>query len=502
MAADEEEFRRVPEGRGRNLSVESGEIFDGIAEFLKIPCSKNAEYSAHCRRFLTQFPLQNLFPLLLMEYSSKRTAQAIEQIFFSPLGPHLMRSEKVVEFVLQGLNSSDEEILPIVSLNTFVAFTTEADFVYLATSPLLTALIGLVQNEEQAEISTKAISIIKSGCQKYSTFCEKFLSQTDLLLDACGPFPLAALVAEVAIMHPKGLKKYRRRGHFADLLTRLKGEDVLVKLSVLKLLEELCESELGYTLVTSSKIMESLVQSLREFSYESSGCLELIDKMAEKSHVYTRSGNWNQIESIPQALYDCLEQEQNDIIRQNTCVTIGWLCTLSSELGKYKEHACKVIQFIFSSNQELKVAALHGISQLLTSKTELSSPESVIQQNILHHLDDHNSTTVAKITKLCENPIDDIRFAAFRLVVELAQQKWGLEFIVQAPGFLEFLTKRNFDSKVALEWRYSALQHMFKNPSKDQYFSETSLQKIDLYLRQGIFYQEPTPVLATKEQGI
>ena len=31
--------------------------------------------------------------------------------------------------------------------------------------------------------------------------------------------------------------------------------------------------------------MESLVQSLRELSYESSGCLELIDKMAEKSHV-------------------------------------------------------------------------------------------------------------------------------------------------------------------------------------------------------------------------
>ena len=60
-------------------------------------------------------------------------------------------------------------------------------------------------------------------------------------------------------------------------------------------------------------------------------------------------------------------------------------------------------------------------------RTELSSPESASQQNILHHLDDHNSTTVAKIAQLCENPIDDIRFAAFRLIVELAQQKWGLE---------------------------------------------------------------------------
>jgi len=484
--------------RAPRLSLESTQIYDAIKEFLEVPVDDN--YSDACATFIGKNPLQVLFPLLWFEDCQEKTAEAIQRIFTTRFGAELFRNEKVVEFVLQGLHS-EHPFLRQLSLSTFKALQTEEDFLYLAKSPLLAALIGLVQKEDQQEESLMAASIIKRGCAAFSVFCESFLSNTDLLLDHTGPFSLAALAAECAIYHPRGLSKYRRRGCFGDLINRLKGEDILIKLNVLKLLEELCDHDLGYILVTSSKIMSAMLTSLREYNYEATGCLQLIGKMAQNMTKFSQSGQWNRVADLPEVLMHCLKDEAPENVKNvdlDAASAIGWICSLPDELPKYEPHAYVIVQWIWIADTPRKSAALGMVSQMLTLKTERNTVASQTQRNILEKMNSEKQNGLHFVCELCQRPIDEIRFPAFQLITELCSQPWGLPLVYSAPGFFEFLTSRAQDSKVGLEWKYSIIQAMVQNPASKEVLSKEHWSQADAYVKQGVIFTPPIPVVGVE----
>jgi len=477
--------------RTARLSLESTQIYDAIKEFLELPLTD--DYDIACANFIAKTPLQLIFPLLWLEECQEKTAEAIQKVFSTRFGASLLREKMVVEFILQGIHSQ-HSFLRLLSLSAFECLQTEEDFVYLSKSPLLPALIGLVQKEDQAEESLKAAGIIKRGCAAFSVFCESFLSNTDLLLDHTGPFSLAALAAECAIFHPRGLSKYRRRGCFGDLVNRLKGEDILIKMNVLKLLEQLCDNDLGYILVTSSKIMSAMLTSLRQYSYEATGCLQLIAKMAQNMKKFSQSGQWHCVTDLPKVLMHCLKEDAPETIQIDAANTIGWICSLPEELPKYEPHAYIVVQWIWQADVARRVSALTMVANMLSLKTDLNTPECQIQRNILEKMNSPKQNGIHFVCELSQRPIDDVRFPAFEFLAELCQQSWGLQFVYSGPGYFEFLTSRMQDTKVGLEWKYSVVQAMIKNPSMKDILSGEHQAQADAYVKQGVVFS-PAPAV-------
>jgi len=482
----------------RKLSVESQDVYVGVKQFLNIPFSRRSGYTSSITTFLKLHDFESIFPLLLHPVKNIRedTAEALRRIFRSSFGSTLMKTKEVTTWVLKGL-SEDIVFLRGLSLDAFEAFQTEADFLYLVKSPLMASLIGCVQSDHVTKM--QAAKIIKEGCRKYSSFTEKFLSNTDLLLNYTGPFELAALVAEVATFHPKGLKKYRRRGCFQDLLSRLRvSEDVLMKLATLQLLEDLSTSDLGYLLVTSSHVVKAISPSITDFSYDCTGCLKFVAKIAEQSHVHDKSGTWNQSPELPGVLLGCFRPAAPSNVSIQICDTIGHLLSMPTETLKYKNHGILVAKRMWTTNQQLKEVVLNSLAAMLTLKTESHSEEYLVQYEILRSADSERSTGFEQIALLCQQPMDEIRFPALRLMSELASQPWGLQYVYMAAGFFEFLTNRTFDSKAALEWKFKVLQNISNNANCETILGENHFNELQTFLKQGPFYNRACAKVVTE----
>lgn len=109
-------------------------------------------------------------------------------------------------------------------------------------------------------------------------------------------------------------------------------------------------------------------------------------------------------------------------------------------------------------------------------------------------------------------PLPELRIAAFGLLRSLANYDWGIKFMFDHPGFLEFLLHRDSETtKLGKEWKYSIVEAVVRNPWTKQrkdsslllYFlptlqylliaslldmQEAEFRKLARYAQQGVFY--------------
>jgi hypothetical protein len=85
-------------------------------------------------------------------------------------------------------------------------------------------------------------------------------------------------------------------------------------------------------------------------------------------------------------------------------------------------------------------------------------------------------------------PLPEIRIAAFGLLRSLANYDWGIKFMFDHPGFLEFLLHRDSETtKLGKEWKYSIVEAVVRNPWTKQRITNDSYI-VDLFLSDFCFY--------------
>ena len=88
---------------------------------------------------------------------------------------------------------------------------------------------------------------------------------------------------------------------------------------------------------------------------------------------------------------------------------------------------------------------------------------------------------------------DEVRFGSLRLINEISQQSWGVSYVYNVAGLVEYFLDRNFNatnSDILLihEWKYAIVQSLFENENSKQVFKETHWKQLKQYLDMGVVF--------------
>lgn len=93
------------------------------------------------------------------------------------------------------------------------------------------------------------------------------------------------------------------------------------------------------------------------------------------------------------------------------------------------------------------------------------------------------------VMSLCRQPFQEIRLAGFQLLHVLATNPWGQEYIVRAPGFVEYLMDRSTESlKPCKDAKFEVVRSLVTSPSSSTVMSPDVLEQLKDFMQQGEFY--------------
>lgn len=411
------------------------------------------------------------------------------------LKQHLSHPEIAVKtFILKELKRT-AEVKPQILLTNF---------------DLLVNVIEQISNDDLgvAKLAMEVIKII--GCTANGTKAlysgillrtiAKLLAQNNEV-----SFRLYEVIIYIAKSSEQGLEASANSGLLSSLINILDNDDILLQLNALETVSELATSDSGLKYLEDREILSELNKKIAKAhdnplsSLLIPGLMKFFGCVA-KNHPYEIFSKYPLVIS---ALFEIIEETEDMILLEHALDTLGFVA--STVDGKYALDNLggamlltikKIRNIIRDKPTELRLRALDNLALILhVEKIKQNNRVLVLTKSWFDLLDDN---PLSVIVDLCKQPFPDIRQSSMKVLLELATQPWGQEYIINCPGLLEFLVNRSAESiKECKELKYGII----KNLKNSEYFDSRTMQQLEKFVKEGPFYVDADVEVATESGG-
>lgn len=308
-------------------------------------------------------------------------------------------------------------------------------------------------------------------------------------------FRVYEVVVDVSAQSNEGLKASETSGFLSALFSELQGNDVLAQLNVLEMATALALKEHSLVFLDQEGILDYLAQRLTDSSNNPLSSF-LIPGLIKFFGNVAQSRPDEMIKRFPSLVSMMFETlESSDLAVVGTGMeTLGFIATtlkgkymLQSFGGKVPETLHRMVEKLPTLPIEVKVRLLNSIANILELNVSDQNNQSLSMTK--RWFEALSSTPMDFVMSLCRQPFPETRLAGFQLMHVLATNPWGQEYIVRAPGVLEYLMDRSTEAmKDCKDAKFQVVRSLVSSPSSSTVMSPDVLERLRDFVQQGEFY--------------
>lgn len=448
-------------------------------------------------------------PDLFVRFSSASRDQADAELELlrrldGPSGLQVVLSEEVRPYLTSGLTHTSEPVRAFVYSQLARCASSEQGINLLRRGDIYPQLIKALADESLGVVSAATrtlVTLAKQSQGEELVFGSSSIEALDRLLRESKDvvqLRVLDLFAELSLVAPA---TFTQGGQFLrEIVQRMQLDDVLQCLNILEMLEKIAKSPEGISFLQESGALESLHKVLKTSDAASaliaSGVLRLFVPISRKGddHVWSIFTSFGILDTIRKHLNDeepsCVEASIS-LVGAIGSSPSGLRLLLANEkiLREWFEY--------FTSTQNLyKLSFLHAFAELL-SCPDAEKTKSAFDIEDRGWEGKSSGEVLRSIMKYVDQPFQDVRTGAFAVLQSIARHSsWGVQVLVNYPGFFEFILNRDTETtKVGREWKYAVLEAMMKGKDGEDLqqvrttLGNTKLGLVERYLREGPFYQ-------------
>ncbi|KAK0097372.1 hypothetical protein PV326_002237 [Microctonus aethiopoides] len=380
----------------------------------------------------------------------------ILNVLFAALSPNEIFQQYSSELV-QHLSHHDSAVKKLV-LNQFVRMADEKHPQLLTNVDLLNKIVEAISDNDIG-VAQIAMGIIKKiGIEPnstnllYSGLLLRTIAKMVVKNDAAS-FRVYDVIIHIAKSSERCLQASINSGLIDSLINMLDNEDVLLQLNALDALGDLAVSDGGLNYMEQRELLSNLDRKIARASEDPFSNLLIPGLMKFFGNIAKNHPNdiFTKYPRIIGALFDIFEAADDMIILMNALDTLGHIA--STVEGKYaldNLHDAmpsvmkKMKNFISNMPTEVRLRALDSLASIL--HVDQGNHNNRILLLTKSWFDLLHDDPVLYIVEFCKQPFIDIRLSSMKVLLEIATQYWGQEYIANHPGLMEFLMNRRAET--------------------------------------------------------
>ncbi|KAK2576732.1 hypothetical protein KPH14_005385 [Odynerus spinipes] len=303
------------------------------------------------------------------------------------------------------------------------------------------------------------------------------------------------LIVDIAKNSKEALEATIQSGFLNSLINILQNDDILLQLNALEALTELALTEEGLNYLEQQDVLKGLVQKIAQANENPLSNLLIPGLMKFFGNVARLWPNeiFSKYPIVVSALFEVLDSEDQTIVG----IALDTLGHVSSGVeGKYALQALgdsmpytmkKIAEIVQRSPTTLRIHGLNNLALILNvPKTEQDNRILSLTKSWFDALGDDS---LGIIVALCKQPFADIRSASLKVLMVVASQAWGQEYISTHPGLIEFLLDRNIEAfKECKETKFKVVECL--SQAEPYIFDAGTMQKLKQFVNEGPYYIE------------
>ncbi|KAJ1525668.1 hypothetical protein ONE63_008886 [Megalurothrips usitatus] len=308
-------------------------------------------------------------------------------------------------------------------------------------------------------------------------------------------FRVYEVVVDVSARSEEGLRASQNSGFLGALFSELKGDDVLAQLNVLEMTTSLALQQHSLVFLDEQGILDFLAEKLSNSgndplaSFLVPGLIKFFGNVAQSRP----DEMMKKFPTLVSMMFETLES--NDLaILATGMETLGFIATTLK--GKYMlqslgtrlpETLRRMVEKLPTLPIEIKVRLLNSIANILQLNVSDQNNQSLSMTK--RWFEAISSQPMDFVMTLCRQPFPETRLAGFQLFQVLATNPWGQEYIVRAPGVVEYLMDRSTESiKTCKDAKFDVVRNLVTSPSSSTVMSPDVLERLREFEQQGEFY--------------
>ncbi|KAF9117170.1 26S proteasome non-ATPase regulatory subunit 5 [Mortierella sp. AM989] len=304
-----------------------------------------------------------------------------------------------------------------------------------------------------------------------------------------------------------------------DLLDSLKdglsSEDILTRFNIIEILSEFGTTATGSDFLDQAGILSRIAEVVENEADQDSLGVNAITKL------YGKLGASGEVDFISLDMkYRILTQleklmvgdddfEPEESLKVESMASFGLIGGNVHNIEWISQSHCvqTFIDLLASLSRDLKVAWYHSLAQILAC----SQSPSVETQNTVAELYNNferpgQSPFIARLLVSAKSQTTELAMSALAVMIPLARYSFGVQQIGSQPDALTFLLDRNAESSHAQKVaKYEVIEAMLKTVGEVKRTSNRALltpeqiSRLELFHRQGPFYQRATATVAIQD---
>ncbi|XP_026294431.1 26S proteasome non-ATPase regulatory subunit 5-like [Frankliniella occidentalis] len=308
-------------------------------------------------------------------------------------------------------------------------------------------------------------------------------------------FRVYEVVVAVSVESDEGLRASQNSGFLGGMFSELKGDDVLAQLNVLEMTTTLALKQHSLVFLDQQGILDFLAEKLSNSendplsSFLVPGLIKFFGNVAQSKP----DEMIKRFPSLVSMMFDTLDASDLAVVGTGM-ETLGFIATTLK--GKYMlqslgtrlpETMRKMVEKLPSLPIEMKVRLLNTIANILQLNVSDQNNQSLSMTK--RWFEALSPQPMDFVMALCRQPFPETRLAGFQLMHVLATNPWGQEYIVRAPGVVEYLMDRLTESvKSCKDAKFEVVRSLVASPSSSTVMSPDVLDQLRQFMEQGEFY--------------
>lgn len=308
-------------------------------------------------------------------------------------------------------------------------------------------------------------------------------------------FRVYEVVVDVSTQSDEGLRACSESGFLGALFSELRGNDVLAQLNVLEMTTTLALKQHSLVFLDQQGILDHLAEKLSNSendplaSFLVPGLIKFFGNVAQSRP----DEMMKRFPALVSMMFETLEASDLAVVGTGM-ETLGFIATtlkgkymLQSFGAKVPETLHRMVEKLPSVPMEIKVRLLNSIANILHLNVSDQNNQSLSMTK--RWFEAISQQPMEFVMSLCKQPFPEIRLAGFQLMQVLATNPWGQEYIVRAPGVLEYLLDRSTESmKSCKDAKFEIVRSIVMSPSSSTVMSPDVLEQLREFVQQGEFY--------------
>ncbi|XP_043913773.1 26S proteasome non-ATPase regulatory subunit 5 isoform X2 [Protopterus annectens] len=430
-----------------------------------------------------------------------RILQALEPVYIA---------QNFREELQRGLLHPDDSV-KILALSQAARTAENPDAVtdFLNSPELLRLIIQCIGGEQLsvAKQAIKAISRIaetKAGLD--AIFMGSYLQDLKNVMatDDIVRYRVYELIVEISNASPVSLGYCANSGFISQLITELTGDDILIRATCIETVTALAHSIHGRQYLAQQGVIDKIsnmmigAESDPFSSFYLPGLVKFFGNLAivdSPQHI---------CEHYPVFLEKVFEMGEGQDPTLNG-VALDTLAILASSVEgkqvlqktgqKFQNLLKKIGHVAKNAPTELRVRCLDAITSILSLPTDQQTDDLLgMTESWFSSL---SSQPMELFRSISTQPFTELHCSALRVFAAIADQPWGQKFMINSPGFVEYILDRSVDhDKESKDAKYELVKALVNSNTIADIFGNQHYLRLRAYLREGPYYVRATASVA------